>query len=299
MQTRLVQLPIRKLFPSLRRYGFAVDHFPCYRHSEDGRRFVHDVLYGSLLLGGTARHEVAGSWHEDDGGCLTIVGYGIPHAIITPPRGVEVFNLFLDPERHPWPPLPPELVAPLGRLLPLHRAFSRRPGELIRVSVPDPAPLAALLLQVLAEQRRPVGPRAACMSALATLVLTHIAEAVDATRHSGQLEPLVAAMLERIEREWQQPLTIDDLTAGEASSWHASRRFTAALGIGPMRWLRERRLTAAMAALRSSDQRILDIALASGFNDLTTFNRAFKAIVGTTPRLYRHRLQSEASSSTR
>lgn len=45
-----------------------------------------------------------------------------------------------------------------------------------------------------------------------------------------------------------------------------------------------------MSRLRSSDDRVLDLALACGFSDLAHFNRTFKAMVGCTPSDYRRKL---------
>lgn len=45
-----------------------------------------------------------------------------------------------------------------------------------------------------------------------------------------------------------------------------------------------------MSRLRSSDERILHIALDCGFRDLAHFNRTYKAVAGCTPRDYRTKL---------
>ena len=47
------------------------------------------------------------------------------------------------------------------------------------------------------------------------------------------------------------------------------------------------RITEAKRLLRTTDRRILEIALEVGFNDISTFNRCFKKAEGTTPRQYR------------
>jgi AraC family transcriptional regulator, positive regulator of tynA and feaB len=54
-------------------------------------------------------------------------------------------------------------------------------------------------------------------------------------------------------------------------------------------WLLAQRLEACCAALSSGAARIADVALAAGFNDISHFNRSFKARFGTTPREWRGR----------
>jgi AraC-like DNA-binding protein len=57
------------------------------------------------------------------------------------------------------------------------------------------------------------------------------------------------------------------------------------------RWLLEQRLDACRAALRDTRQReanISEIAFRWGFNDLSYFNKAFRARFSTTPRAWRN-----------
>ena len=52
-------------------------------------------------------------------------------------------------------------------------------------------------------------------------------------------------------------------------------------------YLIERRIQAALIRLRSTDDKILTIALECGFNDLAYFNRKFKQLLQITPSAYR------------
>lgn len=54
-------------------------------------------------------------------------------------------------------------------------------------------------------------------------------------------------------------------------------------------WLRAQRLETCASALARSDARIADLALGAGFNDVSHFNRSFKAHFGMTPREWRKR----------
>lgn len=51
--------------------------------------------------------------------------------------------------------------------------------------------------------------------------------------------------------------------------------------------IRRRRIAIARAALATSDDPVSDIALRSGFSDVSTFHRAFKADAGISPRTFR------------
>jgi AraC-like DNA-binding protein len=65
------------------------------------------------------------------------------------------------------------------------------------------------------------------------------------------------------------------------------RYFKETMGTSFVDYLRDYRLTIASRLLTTSDSSILDIAAESGFENLSYFNRAFKAHFGMTPRDYR------------
>jgi len=85
----------------------------------------------------------------------------------------------------------------------------------------------------------------------------------------------------------------DDLDAGEVaraagiSQWHFQRIFKALTNDTLKAYIRSRRFAAALDALATSNARILDIALAAGFETHESFTRAFKMAFGVTPDGYR------------
>lgn len=71
------------------------------------------------------------------------------------------------------------------------------------------------------------------------------------------------------------------------SAWHFQRVFKALTGDTLKSYIRARRLSRALDSLLRPGTRILDIALAAGFESQSAFTRAFKAAFGTTPARYR------------
>jgi AraC family transcriptional regulator len=71
------------------------------------------------------------------------------------------------------------------------------------------------------------------------------------------------------------------------SRYHFLRTFEALTGTTPHQYLLRLRLRRAAIRLRTERTRILDIALACGFGDVSNFNRTFRAEFGLTPRAYR------------
>jgi AraC-like DNA-binding protein len=65
------------------------------------------------------------------------------------------------------------------------------------------------------------------------------------------------------------------------------RFFRRVVGVGFPQWLNETRVRRAEELLREHNLAITEVALAVGFRDLRTFERVFKRVAGTTPRLYK------------
>lgn len=71
------------------------------------------------------------------------------------------------------------------------------------------------------------------------------------------------------------------------SPHHFQKMFAAVTGLSLGSYIRRRRLTKAAEKLKSSSERILDIAIDSGFESQEAFTRAFKGVFGANPNAYR------------
>ncbi|MFG5383033.1 GyrI-like domain-containing protein [Yoonia sp. R2-816] len=95
---------------------------------------------------------------------------------------------------------------------------------------------------------------------------------------------LVAKIIWQVEMRMQDPLSLDalaDLCA--VSPYHMARVFRAATGLGPMSYLRARRLSCAAAVLAQGDADILQIALDAQYGSHPAFTRAFVGYFGVSP----------------
>ena len=98
----------------------------------------------------------------------------------------------------------------------------------------------------------------------------------------------VTQAVRRIERDPDDALTLGTL-AGEArlSPYHFLRTFERITGVTPHQYVLRARLRRAATRLATEPGKVLDLALESGFGDLSNFNRAFRAEFGMSPRAYR------------
>ena len=90
----------------------------------------------------------------------------------------------------------------------------------------------------------------------------------------------------------EEQLDVDLETAEVArraglSNWHFQRIFKALTNETLKTYIRSRRLSVALEMLLATEQRIIEIALAAGFQSQESFTRAFKLAFGVTPATYR------------
>jgi AraC family transcriptional regulator len=71
------------------------------------------------------------------------------------------------------------------------------------------------------------------------------------------------------------------------SPFHFLRVFRGVTGVTPHQYVLRTRLRLAAVRLATTSDRVSDVALESGFGDLSNFNRTFRAEFGLSPRAYR------------
>ena len=111
---------------------------------------------------------------------------------------------------------------------------------------------------------------------------------------SGRQSSRVIAMIRFIAENFTQPIDIAQIaTAGGVSKGHAMGIFKKMLGMNIIRFLTQLRLHHAKSALSDTDDKILTIALDSGFGSLSRFYEVFLSETGHTPQSFR-KLQHQA-----
>jgi len=117
-----------------------------------------------------------------------------------------------------------------------------------------------------------------------------------ATENLGSAHPLsprrLRVVLDYVEANLTSEISLADLAALTGlSTNHFIRAFRAATQRTPYSYLLERRLLRAREALRRGELSIAEIALATGFRNLSTLTNTFKRHHGVTPSAYRARLR--------
>lgn len=100
--------------------------------------------------------------------------------------------------------------------------------------------------------------------------------------------PRLMLLFQYVERHWSEKLTLHraaEIVALDPS--YLSRFFREMMGCTFRDWNRAIRMEKAKRLFDERGDSVRAVALAVGYQDLTTFGRAFKRYVGTSPRDYR------------
>ncbi len=97
-----------------------------------------------------------------------------------------------------------------------------------------------------------------------------------------------------IEEHYSEKITLETLSlyAG-ISEYHLAHTFKKCTGQSPIEYINHYRLSLAANRLIETDEQIIIIAIDTGFNNISYFNRIFKKRFGVTPREYRNNHSEE------
>ena len=225
-------------------------------------------------------------WMDAEAGDIFILPPGMLHALRgVPASTMEYENIIFDPE---FLGSGAADICAQRYLVPL--AAGRLPLPVCLRAEQSVYPGAAACLKEAEElcgQRRngyELGVKAAMLRFLFLLTQARAELLPEEHRDTERLKEV----LQRVEREYAQPLTVTAMAQGcGCSASHFMRWFKQMTGSSFISYLNERRLAAAAERLRQSEDSVLSIAEAVGFETLSNFNQQFKKRYGVTPRDYR------------
>lgn len=113
---------------------------------------------------------------------------------------------------------------------------------------------------------------------------------------SGKYQERYRKIMSYIKDHCEEPLTLSDVAAySHLSKEHLSREFKNYVGEGFRDYLNNVRLAKAQYDLIYTDLPLIDIAIKYGFNDLRSYNRAFKSHYDHSPAQYRRIMKRDPS----
>ena len=121
---------------------------------------------------------------------------------------------------------------------------------------------------------------------------------------AGEQEPrrqgddVISPVLAYIANHYMKPITVEDMAAlCHLSTTRFRRKFHEIMGTTPLEFLNSTRIDEACKQLKSTDASILSISEQVGFRSISSFNRCFSKLMGTSPKEWRRGAQEEAQSA--
>lgn len=164
-------------------------------------------------------------------------------------------------------------------------------SELREVSGGRDETLSALLEHIRAELYLQNPPSAPFIQGIAQALAVHLSRTygTDVKRHRGGLQAYkLHRVFEAMRDELAQPFDLARLASlTELSEYHFSRVFKQSTGLSPSHYFIRLRMEEARRLLSETDDAVINIALAVGYNSPSHFASLFQKVNGVTPSQYR------------
>lgn len=256
---------------------------------EGARWHYHTAMELTLFSSGAGARFVGDHIGRFGPGELVLLGERLPHYWHADGQSCGISIQWDFAAGHPFWDFPENLV-----LLGLFR------NALRGIHYPDPAAAAiGQMLQKLADSSGP--ERLACFFSILTMLASATEHATFLSARSFSLpagsghEKAMAEAVRYLVSNFRQEIRLPDLLRLTATSKPSfSRLFKRHTGKTFSEFVAQLRLQAACRALAETDSSIVEIALSSGFSQLTFFNRIFRRNLGCSPSEWRKRQAASA-----
>lgn len=260
----------------------------------------HNCLEIGICLAESGIIDIEGIPHTFKEGDVTCIPRHIPHTTFSSPGEESLWvYIFVDPEelfRDMFRDSVENFESPMSPIR--HYKYIMNKQEYPKVYF-----LAKTIADELKEQKfnYQASVKGLMLSLYTELLRIHSAENQNTAKNKQKDESVViiADAINFIHRNYMQPITIEDLAdMCHLSVSHFRRTFHSIMGAAPLDFLNSTRIDEACRLLRSTEDSILSISGQVGFHSISSFNRCFTKLTGSSPRVWRNTtLQSEAKSS--
>lgn len=234
-----------------------------------------DVAEFILITGGSGIHIIDGQRYYTQKGDLLLIGQNVVHDESSPAnRNLSIYSGAIRGLQLP--------DLPAGKFLPPDVLPVLKTEELF----PDLCHLLELMYR--GAQGKGCHPEESINHLLCALLLL----TMEVTSRSVVLPPeehhLMAAVRSRLDAAYDETITLAGLAQEfHVSTFHLAHAFKAAYGYAPLQYITRRRIGEAQTLLIDTALPITEIAIRTGYNSSSYFNKAFHKITGMSPRDYR------------
>lgn len=113
------------------------------------------------------------------------------------------------------------------------------------------------------------------------------------SHHSRHLKQSVALAQHFIKHNYRESITLDDLAeVSHVNKYYLAHLFKQQIGVSPIEFLNQERITAAKDLLETTNFTITQISESTGFSSQSFFSQAFRRETGMTPSAFRKQTRS-------
>jgi AraC-like DNA-binding protein len=293
METNASQLVPRDEYPLAKTYPISVNEdigiSPLYQ-----RMHWHDVLEINMIKKGTGYYIINGQLIEFHEGDILLINSNDLHRAYER-QGLDILVISFDAS---W--LLADLRYDPGLLAPFKEMGFHYTNLLLR-DHPRMGELRSILLKIQNENQYKEKSFVSIVRAQLLLFLAYIGREfrhdVMAMRNKDSVEvsakqlekmrAVITVMEQRYGEQWDLQ-TLSKLIYLSPSRFSAL--FKQTVGVSPLEYLIQIRLSHAVRMLEDTEIKIVDIAYECGFHNLSNFNRLFKCNIGISPRDIRERI---------
>lgn len=273
--------------------GRAFGCFPQIRIPTNRTAFAehrHDFFEISFILDGKARHEFGGTVYPVAQGDIFFMDDDTPHRfIVGKSERLTVLNIAFLPEFLESSITLEKLKAGVSFFLvePFFRTLGGAEGKLT-VAGSTFFRFAALALSIVDAfnasypEKSPAVPH--LFRAFIELVNEEYARVTERSRFHEKREAMFREIVSFIDARLSKKISISDIGSSVGlGRTRLAEVFREKQGMTIIEYVNKRRVEEASELLRTTDMPVIDIALETGFNDVSNFNRTFKKIAGMSP----------------
>lgn len=260
---------------------------------EDMDLHGHEFSELTIVESGSAAYRAEGGAVPIGPGDVLLTHPGQGHAY-EHTASLSIYNLLYDAKRLPMPVIDMAQSRFFNFLLNRARAPLKDPAAPV-LHLDGPA-LAEALAQAgrlaAASDDKQEGAKFVVLAEFMRLLGLLVRAAANAPRGEWRQPPAIAALIARLNAEYLNKISLDEMAATACMSVRTMlRQFADATGDTPGSYLLKLRIAHAAGLLATTGDSVTHVALASGFNDANYFARQFRHLTGTTPVAYRRAQQ--------
>ena len=261
-----------------------------YEMQEVTTMHVHQFMEMVIILAGSGVHETEFSKTDIRSGDVLVIPKGGYHRYAEV-NNLELMNLLFDPEKLPMPLIDLYKLPGFNALFTVKNDYynQNRFYPKFHLNEHEFEKTKRILSEMQEENSKMIPGYRCCLMGHFMVLLGNLARLyTDNLSKLNEPSFKIGQAISYINLNFRKEIKLDEMIKKSGMSRSVfMRKFHQAVGVAPINFLIQVRISEACKLLQQSEMTISEIAYKVGFNDSNYFTRQFDKIVGITPRAFR------------